>query len=175
MLQNLPSIALLAVPTTASFKRMIDGVWSGGTYIYWGTDNREAPVRLCNPFSAPSRNFEIKCLDGIANPYLAVASFISAGMDGVSKDVECQIRDCSFEAAAYMSEENRKRLRITERMPLTWEDARSAFGNSELVDNAFGSFFKTSYLNVNKVRSSCHSCFRLLTVLNSDACRTNGT
>jgi glutamine synthetase len=76
---------------------MVDGVWSGGTYVCWGTDNREAPVRLCNAFSPPSRNFEIKCLDGTANPYLAVASFISAGMDGVSKDIECQIQECGPE------------------------------------------------------------------------------
>ena len=137
---------------------MVDGVWSGGTYVCWGTDNREAPVRLCNAFSAPSRNFEIKCLDGTANPYFAVASFISAGMDGVSKDIECQIQDCcGLEpemTAANMGEDNRRKLGITERMPLTWQDARLAFGKCELVDNAFGSNFKAKYLDVNKVRRS---------------------
>lgn len=140
---------------------MIDGVWSGGTYVYWGSDNREAPVRLCNALSPVSRNFEIKCHDGTANPYIAVAAFISAGMDGVLKNTECQIQECGPEletTAALMGEEKRQKLGITQRMPLTWEDARSNFAASELVDKAFGSNFKTRYLSVNKVKSSVFFC-----------------
>jgi glutamine synthetase len=155
LLQNLFSIALLALPTTVSFKRMVDYLSAGGTYICWGTDNREAQIRLCNASDPPSRNFEIKCLDGIANPYLAVAAFISAGMDGVSRDVECQMQDCGLgpeTTAANMGEENRKKLGITERMPLTWEEAESAFASSKLVDNVFGNNFKQTYVSVNKVK-----------------------
>ena len=154
LLEHLPSILLLALPTTASFKRMADGVWSGGTYVCWGTDNREAPVRLCNAFSPRSRNFEIKCNDGTANPYLSLAAFLSAGMDGVSKGMECQLLDCGPEletTAALMGEDNRQKLGITRRLPLTWEDARLAFAESVLVDEVFGSNFKTKYLSVNQV------------------------
>ena len=134
---------------------MIDYLSAGGTYVCWGTDNREAQIRLCNAFSPSSRNFEIKCLDGTANPYLAVAAFISAGMDGVSRDVECEMLDCGLgpeTTAANMGEENRKKLGITERMPLTWEEAELAFADSKLVDEVFGSDFKKTYLDVNKVR-----------------------
>jgi hypothetical protein len=42
-------------------------VWSGGTYVCWGTDNREAPVRLCNANSPSARNFELRFIDGLAN------------------------------------------------------------------------------------------------------------
>ena len=151
LLQNLSGITLLTLPTTASFKRMVDGVWSGGTYICWGTDNREAPVRLCNAFSPPARNFELKCLDGTANPYLAIAAFLSAGTEGILEGKECQIKDCGLEAAALLGELGRAELGITNRMPLTLEDARSSFEKSKLIDRQFGKDFKTKYLSVNKV------------------------
>ncbi len=157
LLRNLPAITLLALPTTASFDRMVDGVWSGGTYVCWGTDNREAPIRLCNAFSPSSRNFEVKCHDGTANPYLAVAGFLSAGFEGIVKGKECEIKDCGLEielSAALLGDRGRQALGIKDRMPLTWEEARSKFEASDLIDKEFGKVFKAKYLSVNKVINS---------------------
>jgi len=142
----------------------VDGVWSGGTYVCWGTDNREAPVRLCNASSSPSRNFELKCLDGTANPYLAIAGFLSAGTEGIVEGKECEIKDCGDAVAAVLGEPGREKLGITNRMPLTWKDARSSFEKSELVDRRFGKDFKTKYLSVNKVYSSFCLRFMILSL-----------
>jgi hypothetical protein len=67
LLDHLPAVTALTLPQPASYKRVGDGVWSGGTYVSWGTDNREAPVRLCNANSPSSRNFELRFIDGLAN------------------------------------------------------------------------------------------------------------
>jgi len=153
VLQNLPGITLFALPTTASYKRMVDGVSSGGTYVCWGTDNREAPIRLCNATSPTSRNLEMKCLDGTANPYLALAAFLSAGMQGVSRGKECEMKDCGPDiktTAARMSETARRSLGITTRMPLTWLEARTKFVSNDLVDSVFGKDFKSKYLMVHE-------------------------
>ena len=64
---HLPALTALTLPQPASYKRVGDGVWSGGTYVCWGTDNREAPVRLCNAACPSSRNFELRFIDGLAN------------------------------------------------------------------------------------------------------------
>lgn len=143
---------------------MVDGIWSGGTYVCWGTDNREAPVRLCNASSSPSRNFELKCHDGTANPYLAIAGFLSAGMEGIVEGKECEIKDCGDEIAAVLGERGRKALGITNRMPLTLEDARLSFEKSELVDRRFGKDFKTKYLSVNKVHHLLFLPFMILSI-----------
>ncbi|KAJ3501159.1 hypothetical protein NLJ89_g9467 [Agrocybe chaxingu] len=55
ILAHLSSLTLLLMPTSASYARMRDGVWSGGTYVCWGTDDKEAPLRLCNAASPSSR------------------------------------------------------------------------------------------------------------------------
>ena len=77
---------------------MVDGAWSGGTYVCWGTDNREAPIRLCNATSPASRNFEVKCVDGTSNPYLAFEGLMADGMEGgVKTNRALEVRDCSPE------------------------------------------------------------------------------
>ena len=46
VLTNLPALAALTMPIPASYQRMVDGIWSCGTYVNWGTENREASIRL---------------------------------------------------------------------------------------------------------------------------------
>ncbi|KIM42454.1 hypothetical protein M413DRAFT_444874 [Hebeloma cylindrosporum] len=151
VLEHLPSIALLALPTTFSYKRMLDGVWSGGTYVCWGTDNREAPMRLCNAPSPSSRNFELKTLDGTANPYLALAAVLASGSEGIASAKELTIKECGGEkTAAQLGQKGREELGIRERLPLTWEEARLKFKESTIMERAFGKEFKRTYLNVNK-------------------------
>ncbi|KAF8189300.1 hypothetical protein BJ912DRAFT_967039 [Pholiota molesta] len=129
VLEHLPYLALLALPTTASYNRMVDGVWSGGTYVCWGTDNREAPVRLCNAASPSSRNLS-------SRPSTAPRTLPRYGRGERS--------------AAQLSEEERKALGVTARMPLSWEEARTKFAKSVIVDSVFGADFKTKFLSVNK-------------------------
>ena len=104
---------------------MVDGPWSGGTYVCWGTDNRKAPIRLCNATCPASRNFEVKCVDGTSNPYLAFAGLIAAGVQGsVKTNRALEVMDCSAhgelgKTTAEIGEKERVRCRITERLPLS--------------------------------------------------------
>jgi glutamine synthetase len=68
LLEHLPAIQAFTMALPPSYDRMSDGIWSGGTYVCWGDSNKEVPVRLCNRHSDSSRNFEVKCVDGLANP-----------------------------------------------------------------------------------------------------------
>ena len=158
LLTHLPSLTILTLPLSASCKRMVDGAWSGGTYVCRGTDNHKAPIRLCNATSPAFRNFEVKCVDGTSNPYLAFAGLIGTGVEGrVKSSRELEVRDCSAhgelgKTAAEMEEEERVRGGITERLPLSWEEARAAFRDDGVLTEAFGEAFVRGYLNVNKVR-----------------------
>ncbi|KAF8799777.1 hypothetical protein BYT27DRAFT_7201038 [Phlegmacium glaucopus] len=152
VLDHLAGLTLLALPTPTSYQRMQDGVWSGGTYICWGTDNREAPLRLCNTQSPSSRNLELKTIDGTANPYLALAGVLGAGFGGIVESKELTMQDCNGgQSAASLGEKGRAELGIKERFPLTWEDARLKFEKSVIVDSLFGSDFKAKYLSTNTV------------------------
>ncbi|KAG5640731.1 hypothetical protein DXG03_007378 [Asterophora parasitica] len=156
VLANLPALTAVTLPIPASYKRMTDGVWSGGTYINWGTENREAPVRLSNATSPSSRNFEIRFVDGTANPYLALAAILGAGFAGIRDKAKLTIKDCSGpQTAAQMTEEQRQALGITQRLSLTWEEARGQLTNNALLrDRIFGAALTEKYLAVNQTLAS---------------------
>ena len=151
VLEHLPALTLLALPLTASYKRMVDDIGSGGTYVAWGIENKGTPVRLCNPDSPSSRNFEFKTLDGTANPYLVLAGVLGAGLTGIVEPKELTVQDYSEELShALIGEEGRAHLGIKERFPLSWEEACSKFEESTIVDSLFGHEFKTKYLSLQK-------------------------
>lgn len=82
-----------------------------GRWVTWGTQNREAPLRKIK-----GSHWELKCLDGLANPYLALAAILLAGMNGLKTKEELVWRDCEADPAS-LSEDDRKELNITEMLP----------------------------------------------------------
>ncbi|QRW23425.1 glutamine synthetase [Rhizoctonia solani] len=82
LLENLVSVCAFTLPVDACYSRVMDGVWSGGSWVCWGRENKEAPLRLCG--SGKGFNIEIKSFDGTANPYLGLAAVLGAGVAGLS-------------------------------------------------------------------------------------------
>jgi glutamine synthetase len=104
LMDHLQAVAAFTLPTMASYERLMDGAWAGGTYICWAVenrfnfltfaDNREAPVRACFSGNPRKHNFEIKCLDGTANPYLALSAILAAGLLGVKSSSPLKMKAC---------------------------------------------------------------------------------
>jgi glutamine synthetase len=152
VLEHLPAIVALTMPTPASYKRVADGLWSGGTYVCYGTENREAPIRLTNATSPGSRNFEARFIDGTANPHLALASIVAGGLIGLGSMAELGMRDClGPKSAAQMTENEREAFGITTRMPMSIDAARNNLEHDSALCNVLGKDFVDSYLSVNKV------------------------
>jgi len=82
VLAHAAALCALAAPTVNSYKRLTVGESLSGTtwapaYVAHGPNNRTAMVR-----TLPGR-FEWRVPDASANPYLATAALIAAGLDGV--------------------------------------------------------------------------------------------
>jgi len=83
------------------------------------------------------------------------------GLEGIKAQAELKISDCSYLPSkpgvfntltpAQMSEESRKGLGITKRLPLSWEEARKRFKEDEMMVKVFGQEFVEKYSSVNKV------------------------
>ncbi|KAH7345713.1 hypothetical protein B0J17DRAFT_592592 [Rhizoctonia solani] len=114
LLENLVSVCAFTLPVDACYSRVMDGVWSGGSWVCWGRENKEAPLRLCG--SGKGFNVEIKCFDGTANPYLGLAAVLGAGVAGLASEKVLEMRNC-VGVAASMTEQQRHDMRITDRMP----------------------------------------------------------
>lgn len=150
LVDHLPSIAALLLPTSASYARVQDGVWSGGSFACWGYDNREATVRLTG--SAANRHFEVRSLDGTANPYVALAGIIGAGMDGIYEQRKLVQTECKGIAGA-LDQRVRDDMGIVGSMPKSLQAARTELDANKTVKKFLGEEFLTKYLSVNKVRT----------------------
>jgi len=87
LLAHLPALCALTAPSVNSYARLRPHAWAGAFACY-GLDNREAAVRVVSPRRGPaSFNVELKTADGSANPYLALAAVLSAGLDGLRREL----------------------------------------------------------------------------------------
>jgi glutamine synthetase len=90
VLDRLPAFCAIGSPSVASYLRLVPERWAG-PYQCWGRENREAALRLVTGTrgSEPqAANFELKCVDLSANPYLvtgAVAALVCAGVDSSAR------------------------------------------------------------------------------------------
>lgn len=84
---------------------------------------------------------------------------LGAGSVGVKEGHKLRIGNCDRQIAANMEEAGRKALGITQRMSLTWEESRKAFGADEVVRGVLGNDVVDTYLVVNEASVLC-SLFR---------------
>jgi len=87
VLHHAAALCALAAPTVNSYKRLVVGESLSGTswapaYVAHGPNNRTAMVR-----TLPGR-FEWRVPDAAANPYLATAALIAAGLDGIERELD---------------------------------------------------------------------------------------
>ena len=80
----LPDFTLLMAPNVNSYKRLQPGAFAP-TGITWGRDNRTCPIRVVG--SGASLRIEHRVPGGDANPYLAVAAVVAAGLYGIENEL----------------------------------------------------------------------------------------
>jgi glutamine synthetase len=85
LLRDLRALAAITAPSVPSLARLRPGYWASA-YQFWGVENREAPLRYVpgsELLGADHANVELKVSDASANPYLALAAVIAAGVAGL--------------------------------------------------------------------------------------------
>ena len=149
LLEHFPAVTVFTLPQRGSYSRLGNGTASGGLYSAWGMENREAAVRVTG---APGNHrFEVRPVDGTSNPHLVFAGIIAAGMLGVKEGKELAMDDCNT-MASILPDEERKRLGITQALPLSLSEARRLMTADHAMHAALGKEFIDFYLSLNEVR-----------------------
>jgi glutamine synthetase len=88
ILQHAPALLALCAPTTNSYRRLVPGFEAPINLVY-SQRNRSAAVRIPTYSSSPkARRIEFRAPDPTANPYLAFAAMLMAGLDGIKYKIE---------------------------------------------------------------------------------------
>lgn len=88
LLKHARALAAIIAPTTNSYKRLVPG-YEAPVNLAYSSRNRSAAVRIPMYSASPkSKRVEFRPPDPAANPYMAFAAMMMAGLDGVLNKVD---------------------------------------------------------------------------------------
>ncbi|MDT9594935.1 type I glutamate--ammonia ligase [Nocardioides zeae] len=136
LMRHAGEISVVTNQWVNSYKRLL---WGGEapSYICWGHNNRSAMVRvpMYKPNKSQSTRVELRTIDPAANPYLAYAVVLAAGMKGIENEYELP-REAEDDVWS-LTERERKSLGI-DPLPKTLAEAINIADSSELLAEALG-------------------------------------
>ena len=136
-LAALRELTLMFAPNINSYKRFAAGSFAP-TAVKWGYDNRTCALRVVG--HGAGLRFENRVPGGDANPYLAVAAMIAAGLHGIDNDLSLEE---PFSGNAYESG--------AATVPSTLRDAAELWTASAVAREAFGDDVVDHYANNARV------------------------
>jgi glutamine synthetase len=149
ILNRLPALLAVGAPTVASYLRLVPSHWAGA-FAVWGLENREAALRfVTGPAGNRERaaNLEVKCFDGAANPYLAMAGLLAAGLAGLREGA--RLPEPVEVDPGTLSEEERSARGIAA-LPSSLEEAVRALEADPALCAAFGEELTATIADVRR-------------------------
>jgi glutamine synthetase len=88
ILKHVPALLAFCAPTTNSYRRLVPG-YEAPVKIAYSSRNRSAAIRIPMYSNNPkAKRIEFRCPDATANPYLAFAAMLMAGLDGIQNKID---------------------------------------------------------------------------------------
>lgn len=149
VLAHSAALCALAAPTVNSYKRLVVGESLSGTswapaYVAHGPNNRTALLR-----TLPGR-FEWRLPDASANPYLATAALIAAGLDGVDRQLDPG-PDCTEDLFALsLADIHARGIAV---LPQSLRQALDALEQDPVVLGALGAPLAREFLAIKRAES----------------------
>ena len=149
LLRHAPEITAVTNQYVNSYKRL----WGGGeapSYVSWGHNNRSSLIRV--PFYKPdkgnSSRIEYRAIDSAANPYLAYALILAAGMKGIEEEYPLPAES---EDNVWALTDSERRAMGIQPLPQSLDHAIKKLEESELAAETLGEEV-FSYVLANKRR-----------------------
>ena len=145
LMKHIKAISFITNPLVNSYKRLVPG-FEAPVYIAWSTNNRTPLIRIPQVGGRGTR-IELRSPDGAANPYLALAVCLAAGLEGIKEKIEPpkSISQNIFE----MTEAEKEALGI-EKLPASLREAVSEFEKDTYIQNVLGEDLSQKYIKAKK-------------------------
>jgi glutamine synthetase len=135
LLQHAQAYIAITAPSVNSYKRLIVGAPTSGatwspSYVTYGGNNRTQMIRV-----PEGGRFEDRTIDGSANPYLAAAALLAAGLDGIDNKIDPGEPNLGN---LYESTEEERAERGIELLPGNLLDATRNLEGDDVLREAFG-------------------------------------
>ena len=146
LLKHAKAIAAITNPTINSYKRLVPG-YEAPVYQAWSASNRSALIRIPAASGAGTR-LEMRNPDPTANPYLAIAVMLKAGLDGIKNEIEppSEVVENIYE----MTEERKAELGI-ESLPANINQAVQELLKDETIQDALGEHVLEHFVTAKEI------------------------
>ena len=133
-------------PTVNSYKRLVPG-YEAPVYIAWSLQNRSAMVRVpaFTPGKEKSVRCELRCPDPSANPYLAFATMLGAGLAGIRDGLKLE-KD-QVDNLYHLTERERAKRKI-KNLPSNLHEALHHTKKSKFLRELLGETLVNNYLDL---------------------------
>jgi glutamine synthetase len=143
LLHHSKALCAVVAPIVNSYKRLTPG-YEAPVYVCWAQRNRSALVRVprYSPGREASVRMELRCPDPSANPYLAFATMLEAGLDGLEKKMTppAPINDDVYDWTA-----TQRAAHGVDTLPGTLNAALDALAEDDVIKEALGEHIYTAY------------------------------
>ena len=145
-MKHVNALTAVANPIVNSYKRLVPGYEVAPVYTAWSFTNRTPLIRVPSAMGENTR-IDFRSPDSAANPYLALAVCLSAGLQGIKEKIEPPkpIEGNIFE----MSYEERRAAGI-DTLPGTLGEAIDALEKDEFIMNVLGEHISRKFIETKK-------------------------
>lgn len=141
IMKHMKAISFITNPIVNSYKRLIPG-YEAPVYIAWSAKNRTPLIRIPGSRGEGTR-VELRSPDPSANPYLALAVCLAAGLDGIKNEI---MPPCSVDCNIYeMTEQERMDAGI-ENLPGSLLEAAREFEKDAFIQDVLGEDLSKKYI-----------------------------
>ncbi|WP_411842799.1 type I glutamate--ammonia ligase [Salinicoccus sp. HZC-1] len=143
ILEHARGFTAVCNPLVNSYKRLQSG-FEAPKYIAWSGRNRTPLLRIPSARGAATRA-EVRSLDPSANPYLATAAVLKAGLDGIKQEIEL---DTPVNQNIFKMSKKEREIENVEDLPTTLYTALKALKEDDVIQEALGEhIYKQFYKN----------------------------
>lgn len=135
IIKHIRPLSFVLNPTVNSYKRLVSG-YEAPIYACWSDSNRSSLIRIPSSHGKSSRT-EIRSVDPMANPYLALSAILAAGLDGILHVKDDEVIPPVQDNLFALSNDELNHLKVT-RLPECLKDAMEEFKKDNLLQEALG-------------------------------------
>ncbi|MCL6625167.1 type I glutamate--ammonia ligase [Alicyclobacillus shizuokensis] len=146
VLEHAPAFTAICNPTVNSYKRLVPG-YEAPCYVAWSPKNRSPLVRIPAARGMSTR-IEVRSPDPSCNPYLAIASMLAAGLDGIRRQLP--LPDPVDRNIYIMSDEEKEEVGIRN-LPENLLMSLEALTHDDVVCAALGDHVLTHFVEAKKI------------------------
>ncbi|KOR13765.1 glutamine synthetase [Staphylococcus carnosus] len=146
ILKNARGFTAVCNPLVNSYKRLVPG-YEAPCYIAWSGKNRSPLVRVPTSRGLSTR-VEVRSVDPAANPYMALAAILEAGLDGIKNKMK--VSEPVNQNIYEMNRDEREAISI-EDLPSTLYTALKAMRQNKTIKDALGSHIYNQFINSKSI------------------------